>query len=92
MQPQVYEHTANLLENGMVLVAGGYDLHNALSTAQLFDRTTAQWSDTGSMSVERYYHTGTLLPDGHVLVAGGTNGSVLSLPPKFMTQPRVFGA
>ncbi|MBA3832291.1 MAG: hypothetical protein H0X34_10445 [Chthoniobacterales bacterium] len=93
MQPSVYSHTANLLENGMVLVAGGNDLFNVISTAQLFDPATAQWSDTGSLSIGRDYHTGTLLPDGRVLVAGDLlRRRLISPPPKFITRRRVFGA
>jgi WD40 repeat protein len=67
-------HTAALLLNGKVLVAGGWPNHNhtggALATAELYDPATGNWSFTGSMNVRRVYHTETLLLDGRVLVVG----------------------
>jgi hypothetical protein len=66
-------HTATLLQNGEVLVAGGFgsSASGYLASAELYDPSTGTWSATGSLSTARYYHTATLLPDGKVLVAGG---------------------
>jgi N-acetylneuraminic acid mutarotase len=67
-------HTATLLPNGLVLVAGGEDASSkALSSAELYDPASGRWSLTGSLSTPRYSHTATLLPDGQVLVVGGLN-------------------
>jgi N-acetylneuraminic acid mutarotase len=67
-----YAHTATLLTNGQVLVAGGYDQNGQpLASAELFNPRTNMWSPTGSMNVPRIGHTATLLPNGEVLVAGG---------------------
>jgi subtilase family serine protease len=63
-------HTATLLDNGLVLVAGGAE-GRADATAELYDSTTGTWRPTGRMSVARRYHTATRLTDGRVLVAGG---------------------
>jgi hypothetical protein len=72
------EHTATLLPNGKVLIAGGLsqDLLQGLSSAELYDTSTGSFSPTGSMSVPRSLHTATLLPDGRVLIAGGFKGFV----------------
>ena len=64
-------HTATLLPNGKVLVAGGYDGVNYLSSAELYDPASGTWSATGSLTTARKSHTATLLPNGKVLVAGG---------------------
>jgi N-acetylneuraminic acid mutarotase len=65
-------HTATLLTNGNVLVAGGCDEEfNDRSTAELYDPVTGVWTVTGSMTVAHRDHTATLLPSGKVLVAGG---------------------
>ena len=64
-------HTATLLRNGKVLVAGGIGDCRGHSSAELFDPTDGTWTPTGYMSNERWHHTATLLPDGKVLVAGG---------------------
>ena len=60
-------HTATLLGNGKVLVAGGI----GVSSAELYDPTTAVWTLTGSMSTARYRHTASRLSNGKVLVTGG---------------------
>lgn len=63
-------HTATLLPNGTVLVAGGYPAGTMLATAALYDPATGSWTAAASMRLARGYHTATLLPDGTVLVAG----------------------
>ena len=64
-------HTATLLPNGKVLVAGGVDSRGPLASAELYDPTSGTWSATGSLATGRFLHTATLLPNGKVLVAGG---------------------
>ena len=62
-------HTATLLPDGRVLVAGGL----GVATAELYDPKTRSWTATGSMLEARENHTATLLPDGKVLVVGGND-------------------
>ena len=65
-------HTATLLADGRVLVAGGYEAGNiTLASADLYDPATDTFSATGSLAAARGSHTATLLSDGRVLVAGG---------------------
>src|ERR1039458_266891 len=59
-------HTATLLTNGQVLVAGG-----GVSSAELYNPVTGVWTYTGSLGVALTGHTATLLTNGQVLVAGG---------------------
>lgn len=70
-----YGHTATLLPNGKVLVAGGG--LGGRNTAELYDPATGMWSSTGNLGVARTSHTATLLPNGQVLVTGGLNGSTV---------------
>src|SRR2546430_2753374 len=73
-----YQHTATLLPNGKVLVAGGCN-GSHLTSAGLYDAVSGSWSATGSLNTGRLNHTATLLPNGKVLVAGGfNNGGVTS--------------
>lgn len=66
-----YEHSATLLSNGKVLVAGGFDGYTQRSTAELYDPITNSWGPAASMAGSRGGHTATLLADGNVLVTGG---------------------
>ena len=72
-------HTATLLGNSKVLVAGGQGNGNvSLSSAELYDPVTDTWTAAGSMSTARRFHTATLLGNGRVLVAGGYNDGWLA--------------
>jgi hypothetical protein len=65
-------HTATLLQNGMVLVAGGFDdIIGTSASAELYDPASGTWTATGSLNTGRTFHTATLLQNGMVLVAGG---------------------
>ena len=66
-------HTATLLPNGKVLVAGGNSGSVLLATAELYDPSSGSWTATGKMNGIRTAHTATLLADGKVLVAGGAD-------------------
>jgi hypothetical protein len=71
-------HTATLLQNGKVLVAGGFAGGSSLSTVELFDPATKSFTAAPNMSVARAGHTATLLSNGRVLIAGGYNGSYVA--------------
>ena len=68
--------TAVLLENGKVLVAGGYACNSqgscaSLNTAEIYDPVAGTFSLAGNMTSARTGQTMTLLSNGTVLIAGG---------------------
>jgi Galactose oxidase, central domain len=65
-------HTATVLQDNKVLVAGGST--PAPPTAEIYDPATAAFTATGNMLSARQFHTATLLPSGKVLLAGGSGG------------------
>ncbi|MBV9952495.1 MAG: hypothetical protein JO291_11130 [Acidimicrobiia bacterium] len=62
--------TATRLNNGQILVTGGYG-SSATKSAELYTPATKLWSAAASMKDSRGEHTATLLEDGRVLVVGG---------------------
>src|SRR6266487_4569215 len=68
------EHTATLLNNGMVLLAGGAGF-SFLASAELYNPATGAFTPTGSLNNARFAHTATLLNNGMVLIAGGNGPS-----------------
>lgn len=74
-----WNHTASVLKDGRVLIAGGYH-YGALGSAEVFDPAGGSWASAAPMAVLRYAHTASVLADGRVIVAGGTgkNGTPLA--------------
>ena len=69
-------HTATLLPDGRVLIAGGCTLDSCEieeggASAELYDPRVGSFAKTGTMGTERVSHTATLLPNGEVLLVGG---------------------
>lgn len=71
-------HSATLLPNGKVLIAGGSNGTTELGTAEIYDPATGKFSAVGSLAYARKNHTASELPDGKVLIAGGESGQPLS--------------
>jgi N-acetylneuraminic acid mutarotase len=69
-----YSHTATLLLDGRVLVAGGHNGNQVLDSVEIFDPRTETWDSVNNLANKRLDHTATMLLDGKVLICGGTSG------------------
>ncbi len=79
-------HTATLLQDGRVLVAGGVTyggqkpsgdyFTRVLNDAEIWDPVAGTFTQV-TMGQYRAGHSANLLPDGRVLIAGGTKGNGL---------------
>src|SRR5882672_576034 len=75
-----FSHTATLLPNHKVLIAGGMERNGVwLDSAELYDPASGRFTAADKMSSRRAGATATLLPNGKVLIAGGNDGSGGSL-------------
>jgi hypothetical protein len=64
-------HTATVLPDGRILVAGGAHANEGLTSAEVFDPVGRTWTDVAPSNAAHSSNTATLLPDGRVLIAGG---------------------
>jgi len=84
-----FAHTATLLQNGRVLIAGGMERNGVwLNSAELWDPDTERFIASGKMLARRAGATATLLPNGQVLIAGGSDGSAPNLASAELFDPR----
>jgi N-acetylneuraminic acid mutarotase len=85
MSSQRAGHSATLLNDGNVLVAGGCAdaaCMTVLASAEIWTESGggSQFAVAPSMAAARHHHTATLLNNGEVLMAGGANPTGASIP------------
>lgn len=88
-------HTSTLLEDGMVLIVGGFvgDEHQ-IAGVELYDPEQGRFLSTNDALMPRQSHTATRLPNGRVLIVGGygANGRLLDSAEIFDPISRTFVA
>src|SRR5947209_1065560 len=85
------DHTATLLRDGRVLIAGGM-VENVvfLDSAEIFDPAKQIFTPVVNMHSRRVGHSATLLPNGKVLIAGGLAGRVSEGGPGIVASTEIF--
>lgn len=79
MSLERYEHTATLLNDGRVLIAGGETDNFTTDQCDIYEPTLNMWSIVAPMNEKRSSHASKLLLDGTVLVCGGSNEFSLAM-------------
>ena len=75
--PRLYGYTTTLLNDGRVVIVGGYFISEDseykiyLRDVEIYNPVTNLWSKTDSLKIGREFHTATLLENGNLLIAGG---------------------
>jgi len=94
MSVALWAHSATLLQNGKVLIAGGDRsgpyLTKCEGTAELYDPVSDTISPAGKIIEGRTQHSATLLADGRVLIAGGYASRDLDSAEVYEPSTRTF--
>lgn len=83
-------HTATLLKDGRVLIAGGVNDFGRLDSAEIYNPKTSKFTKTGDMNFVRDGHVAILLSNGKVLIIGGHAKSKESLHPNAKPYDKLF--
>ena len=83
------DHTATVLNDGTVLVAGGFSFTNGgITAADVLDPTTNMFTPTGPMGTARFLHTATRLNNNQVLITGGQ--ITITVPNVFASSAELY--
>ena len=86
-------HTATLLPDGRLLIAGGDDgsgrLDAIIDVAELYDPSTGRWEPGGVMGRQRTQHAAVLLNDGRALLVGGAGVVQAKIDEQGIEQPLI---
>jgi cysteine-rich repeat protein len=85
-QPRL-SHSATLLDDGRVLVTGGFNV-----SSELYDPATKTFSLTGRNLGTHRGHTATRLKNGQVLIAGGTASTTRPSAELYLPEPGTWQA
>lgn len=76
MRSPRHHHTATLMENGLLLLAGGTDrIDSARGNAEVYLPVAKRLTELPRMAMPRAYHIAVSLTSGEVLVGGGCNAA-----------------
>lgn len=77
MNVERFKSIAVALEDGRILVTGGFSKKGYLKSTEIYDPETGEWERAADMKVAREGMAATLLDNGRVLVVGGASTDYL---------------
>ncbi|WP_194775694.1 Kelch repeat-containing protein [Pararhodonellum marinum] len=92
MQTPRAAHTATRLNDGSVLICGGFEGSNTkrLSSAEIYDPASKSFTKTARLTTPRIAHSSSLMSGGKVLIAGGYDGNALSTTEIYDPESKTF--
>ena len=83
-------HTATLIGDGRVLIAGGFNAAGLIKRTEIYDPSSNAFTGAGELNDERWRHEVMLLHDGRVLIVGGRRDDINTEEPQYVTTAEMF--
>ena len=83
-------HTATLMGDGRVLIAGGFNVAGLVKGTEIYDPSSNAFTKAGELNDERWRHEALLLHDGRVLIIGGRRDDINTEEPQYVTTAEMF--
>ena len=80
-------HTATALEDGRVLIVGGFTQLRSPASAEVYEPSTRRFLPVSPPRTARHSHSATRLADGKVLIAGGLGDGTSTLASAELFDP-----
>ena len=83
-------HTATLLRDGRVLIAGGFNEGGLVKGSEIYDPSSNSFTETGELNDKRWQHEAMRLQNGRVLIIGGQKGDINTEDAQYVATAEMF--